>query len=753
MSDEQIRDALERAADVVPDEDLSHTAWYAGRSRKRRTSRAWWGAGAAAAAAAVVGVIALNSGALSLPESGPAGTGGDESGATATAVPEIHDPRQSLRGEPTTLAFTSQDGDLSESGLEHSGVLVPWSAGAGSPATWRLVEEVPAVPVFPDGDGIVLTFDGGLWSVRGCGVSMQAPGSVLGSRVAITGEWDIEPDPDPGASCVSHQWLDAQRWASFLGSAPYVGQDGTTLVLNGSVGDVPLEQVAVGFARPEATYRAAGGPDSEGPARAATWDDLAGGWVAAPLEDLTAQVRGFQFVDAQGTPNAGPSSDSSSDPAVRLTSPTTGELTVEGCAGGWFPESWLLGGEDASVFADPLGYFRPVSAVGCTGPGTQEQALVSALLRGQAELTVHGDYLVIEGWISPDALGPPPLANRRPDTLMPATQVPDLERLPSTPGLLPEVMEIPGGEEVTGDLPALADDPVDRFTAAAVPEQPDSPLLVLGPDQRWRVAATDVGGVGSGPDLVLRPQLLDTSISPEGDWLAYRTEASAVILSTAGEALEFDTNGAVGDAFPGDFLWLDDDRLAVRLGEDRAMIIDAASGEVASSTWIGAEAELTPWQVAVDAVAGEPLAEGFGSGEVVLQEWDTAGALVEERPLEFTGRLGSAPGLAQDRVAITVTTQDPSVIEPQGWDGVKPESVDLVLAYDGAGGSYLNVLQVDPGLAVTPLRWVDRGTLVVQVTVEGAVHYLLWDSMNGGLSRLTQVELTVPVQGPTLGSP
>ncbi len=36
MSDDEIRDALERAADVVLDEDLSHTAWYVGCSRKRR---------------------------------------------------------------------------------------------------------------------------------------------------------------------------------------------------------------------------------------------------------------------------------------------------------------------------------------------------------------------------------------------------------------------------------------------------------------------------------------------------------------------------------------------------------------------------------------------------------------------------------------------------------------------------------------------------------------------------------------------
>ena len=725
MSDDEIRDALERAADVVPDPDLSQTAWYAGRSRKRRTSRAWWGAGAAAAAAAVIGAVAWGGFPL-LGDSGPAGTAGDEAGQTATVEPTPGPDAQGMHGQPEVLAFTSGDG-----ALEHTGVLQPWTGDSGSETTWRLMDDLGQEPLFPDGAGITLAFDGSTWSLRGCGLSMRAEGTMSDGRVDLTGDWAIEPDPDPGASCVWHTWLDPDRWQSFFDSAPVVGQDGTSLLLSGSVGAEPtLEHLAVGFARTGVTD-----PETA-PARAATWEDLAAGWVEAPVDDdLVAAIPEHTFVGhGDGT-----------DPPVELTSPQAGEVSIGGgCGPTLLDESWLLDTGGTAAFLDPHAFF---TASLCEAPGAEQQSMVTSLLRSGGTVTVHGDYLVVQGWVDVGADDPQDPTDTRPAALNPPVQLTDLTPLSQAKTLLPEVLAVPGD----GILP-LADDPTDRFTAAIVLEDDEVSLLVLGSDQRWRTAATGVGGMSRDGQFALIPPLVDTSISPTGEWLAYRAAFSTngtdgnivIVTASTGEVREFPTDGEWPDNFPNDFFWLDDDRLAVDLREDRAMVVDASSGQVTHDTSWSEARELTPWHIVVQAP------DDMTPGPVVLQQWDAAGEVVEEVPLDFTASPGGESVLAEDRVTTLVRTEDVAVIEP-GWDGVTPESVDLVLTLDGTQET-VNVLQADRSFEVFPVRWVDRGSLIVHVWADDRPHYLLWDTQNGGVHLLTEPDLPTLRSGPVFGS-
>ncbi|WP_256840626.1 hypothetical protein [Ornithinimicrobium faecis] len=728
MSKNEIRDALDRAAEMVPDPDLSHTAWSAGRSRKRRTSRAWWSAGGAVAAATLVGAIAWNGGALSLPDSGPAGTAGDDTARTSEAGPTsgVEEPDRS--GQPTMLAFTSEKGEIGHAG----GVLEPWAPDNGSTTTWHLTDELmwmggPEQAEQHD-PGITLTLEEGTWSVRGCGLSLQAPGTVTEGRVVITGDWDVDPDPDPAATCVPNRasWRDSEWWETLLSGSPLVAQDGTTLLLSGTVGEEPvLEPVSVGFKLSDVAT------PQIGAARAATWEDLAQDWMEVPLEDLTAQFPGREFVDTETEPEAD----------LKLTSPGVGDLSIAGGCGGGFTQSWLLDTGEAAIFHDP---FEVVLAVGCDGPGVRQQSLVTGMLRDGGEISVHGDYLVIDGWVNPTVLDPqPPVEDPRPEILSPAMQLIDLEQLTQAATLLPEVLEPP-----TDGILTLTEDPTESFIAAVVSED-DGALLVLGPGQQWRTAAIGVGRVTPSPHLSIggSTPLLDTSISPTGHQLAYRTnEGIVIVTASTGEAAQHQAGGQYPDTVPNDFFWLDDDRLAVDLREDRAMIIDTSTGQVTHDASWSQLREMTPWRIVVQAAEDEESGEIEQSGPVVLQQLDGAGDVVEETPLGFTSQPGYQSALAEDRVATVITTQDPTVIEPEGWQGEVPESVSLVLAKDGTLNN-LSVLQADAD-TVTPVRWVDRGTLIVRVADDGLTHYVLWDTQNGGLTLVTEADATQFRAGP-----
>lgn len=729
MSENEIRDALERAADAVPDQDLSHTAWSAGRSRKRRTSRAWWGASGAVAAATLAGVIAWNGGALSLPDSGPAGTAGDDAARTSEAGPTSWTDESVRSGQPTMLTFTSEKGEIEPPG---GGVLEPWNPDDGSATTWHLTDDLMWL-VEPEqaedhDPGITLTLEQGTWSVRGCGLALQAPGTVIDGRVVTTDAWDIDPDPDPGVACAPSPtpWRDSEWWQSLLSGSPLVARDGTVLLMSGTVGQEPVhEPVSVGFTRSDVTDPKAGA------ARAATWEDLTQDWVEAPLEHLTAQIPDREFVDTETDPDAD----------LQLTSSEIGDLSItgSGCVGGGFTHSWLLDTGGSSLFLDQQ-EFR--TAVGCFGPGARQESLITGMLTTGAQISIHGDYLVIDGWVDPAAIDPqPPVEDPRPDLLSPAMQLPDLKQLTQADTLLPEVLEPPAD-----GIPTLIEDPTDTFVAAVVSEDHDNALLVLGTDQQWRIAATGVAGVSRDGLLMLMPSILDTSISPAGDQLAYRSDASMVVITAStGEAVEFET-GEFPDNFVNDFFWLDDDRLAVDLREDRAMVIDTSTGQVTHDDSWSQLRQITPWRIIVQTSEDDESGEVEQSGPVVLQQLDAAGEVVEETPLGFTSQPGYRSALAEDRVATVITTQDANMIEPEGWQGEVPESVSLVLAKDGTLNN-LSVLQADAD-TVTPVRWVDRGTLIVRVTGDGLTHYVLWDTQNGGLTLLTQSDATQFRGGP-----
>lgn len=168
------------------------------------------------------------------------------------------------------------------------------------------------------------------------------------------------------------------------------------------------------------------------------------------------------------------------------------------------------------------------------------------------------------------------------------------------------------------------------------------------------------------------------------------------------------------------------------------MVIDTSTGQVTHDASWSQLRQITPWRIIVQTSMDDGPGEVEQSGPVVLQQLNSAGDVVEETPLGFTSQPGDQSALAEDRVATVITTQDPAVIEPEGWQGEAPESVSLVLAKDGTL-DILSVLQVDAE-TVTPVRWVDRGTLLIRVVGDGFHHFVLWDSQNGGLTVLTTAD-------------
>lgn len=397
MTHKDLHDALERAADPVGEVDLVDAAWSAGRAQRTRRRTAIGVGGAAMAAAAVVGAVALSGGLQQQGSPDPAGTPGpsgtqaepdgtptdgvDQSEPTRIETPSGFPPR----GTHVVLAFAA------DKDWEPSGDLEPATAEATVDRDYWLIEPetlgTEPEPVAPDGTGIQLSFDGQQVSVRGCGLDMQAPGTVDGT-VQVLGDWQVEPDPDPGIACVWHEWLGQDRWREFLGAGPTVASDGPILVLSGLVGDEPIrEDTSVVFTR-------LGVADPQnGVYRAATWRDLSQGWVELGPERAGEELTGAPVAD----PNP--------DHAVTLDSPGTGEVTIDtGCNGvgltGWLRAS---GEGDSSL----LGVLMPVTAMGCTGPTDTEESLWAALLSGQNTVSINGDYLTVQGWPPTDLVQTP----------------------------------------------------------------------------------------------------------------------------------------------------------------------------------------------------------------------------------------------------------------------------------------------------------------------------------------------------------
>lgn len=97
--------------------------------------------------------------------------------------------------------------------------------------TWRVLDPAAGMePYYADSDLFAsLTFDGSRWAVRDCGLDLSAPGTA-GEQVRITGEWELGPDPDPGAACASA--ANSGGWVDFMGGHPWISRSGQTLVLS-----------------------------------------------------------------------------------------------------------------------------------------------------------------------------------------------------------------------------------------------------------------------------------------------------------------------------------------------------------------------------------------------------------------------------------------------------------------------------------------------------------------------------------------
>lgn len=380
MTHKDLHDALDRAADPVGEVDLVDAAWGAGRAQRTRRRTAI-GVGGAIAAAAVVGAVALSGGLQQQGSPDPAGTPGPsgtqaEPDGTPTAGESDGSP---TAGERVALVF----GD--DGAWEYSGELEPASADQIAGGQWQLMDLTdPADGVDPAGLDIRLTFGGDQWAVRACGLDMRATGTVDQGSVAVTGDWEVVPDPDPETSCGDTPWPTQGEWQELLESGPVLTVDGATLVMTGWVGDTPeLVEAAMAFAT-----RGDSGPQPGSPTPA-TLADLEQDWVEVAAVGA-AQVLGN-----------GPWIDVAPDQAVQLL---VGDevLAFEGCNEIGWPAYWLNG---ADLIVDPAAGWTTL--VGCPdGPG-QEDELVQALLGSGPDLRLDGDYLVVTGQVPADLLEVP----------------------------------------------------------------------------------------------------------------------------------------------------------------------------------------------------------------------------------------------------------------------------------------------------------------------------------------------------------
>lgn len=702
MTNKDVHEALDRAADVVPDRDLTAAAWAEGRRIRARRRSAWLGGASGLVAAVMVGIVVLTGGG---PVGGtdPADRSGsgqpdDRADQVDTSVPRW--PEAAPQGERVVLAFT----DATE--WEVSGTLEEWAGGAGELDGMLIRELQPAFrshfPTVPH-TGTEIRFDGQSWQVDDCGLRLEGPGGIVSGRAQVSGEWTVTSAPDGAADC-GPLWSRPEQWQAFFASAPRVGRDGDLVILDGWVGSEPPRVEA------SMAFLHVGSEGRTGERREVSWEDLRDQWVEA--DPATAS-------QAIGLPV---SVDLAPDLDAVLTSSGPGEFQVQSCNRLFVESSWLR--ISASERVELVTAGMATTLAGCGGPGGEQDRLLQSLLAGGATMARYGDYLYVAGWV-PETLDPQAHAEAPPsdpgaEPIYPNTVLPAVERLsslPQVPSALPADLSPP-----SGDLPLLSDDPVDRIVLA-VYERGD--VAVMGTDHRWRQAAADVdptlleGRMAAGFPLSIH------SVSPAADRLAYVTREEIVVVeATTGRTQSFDTGGE----WPSSWSWVSEHEVAFR-HTDGDVVIDAVTGERRTIQAHPAWANTGPW-VVTGPVEGAP-------GGIGLQHWAPPGQLTDERALGFRGLLEWWQVTAPGRGAAKIGEVDG--VEPLVGPGDEVTVFDLVVAHDETSTSRL--LQVNRSdtvddLVVFPVRWLDRGQLLVHVHGNGTAHLVVWDTENGDIQRL-----------------
>lgn len=372
MTDHDLYEVLDRAADPVGEVDLLEAAWTGGRRQRNRHRVGWAAAGGVLVAAAVLGVVSV---------AGPLGA--DEPPAPAGETDAPMGPDGDVeRGTPEVLVF-GDDFTLGESRLLEAATTSDVETGQ-----WQLMEGLQ--PVYPQGVGVRLTYTDGEWTVRACGLDLRAQGGIAAGRVEITSHWRVLPDPDPGAGCAGGRWHSVAEWESLMAREPWVGTADGTLVLAGwTPEDLWTGERSPLLAEATMAFARTGVADPEAGAESAvTSEMLDDQWVEVPAAQATAALgdRSWADPDPRKLVRMGMSDD-----AFHLSG---------SCNRMWMPGFWSL---DAQTFL--LGGF--LTTAGCTKEASEQDSLVQALFSSYPQMRVNGDYLVVTGRVPEELVSAP----------------------------------------------------------------------------------------------------------------------------------------------------------------------------------------------------------------------------------------------------------------------------------------------------------------------------------------------------------
>ncbi len=381
MTDRDLYEVLDRAADPVGEVDLLVAAWAVGCRQRRRRRAAWVASGGVLVAATLLGAVPLV-GWLSGTET-PAPAGQSEAPEPGEASDTAQGPDSDVRrGAPAVLVL-GDNFTLGDSRTLDTATTAQVEGGQ-----WQLMDG-GLRPIYPQGVGVRLTHSAGEWAVRACGLDIKVAGGVADGRVELTDDWQILPDPDPGASCVGGPWHSAGEWQDLMATRPWVGTTDGTLVLAGWAGQSPqLVEASMAFARADE-------PDPRtGPESPVTFTDLEDEWVEVPAERARAALTDEAWVDA--------------DPAHRLRLqkirlPDTGEvLSLQGCNDLETPAFWSVSGGTLVLGA------TSGTDMMCYDEAALEDRLAPALFGSYPRMRLSGDYLVVTGGV-PEEFVPGPL--------------------------------------------------------------------------------------------------------------------------------------------------------------------------------------------------------------------------------------------------------------------------------------------------------------------------------------------------------
>lgn len=286
--------------------------------------------------------------------------------------------------DPPEPAGVPQVALLSEGEWAPTGELTPLTTEEATGRRWLPVSTLsgsPEVGTDPDGDR-GLSFDGSSWGIRDCGVDITVAGGIEDGVLVTTGEPEVVPDPDPGASCTGP--LMSEHWSSILTGEPRVSTDGQILVISGATGQTPVEPAGLALA-PEGLQAPQGGPTT-----VVTAEDLAAGLQEVP-GDTAAQDVGVSDVR-----------DPQPEHATTL-SLEDGVVTIDvGCAAPLQGPAWFSHVGPAEVNWQLTAALPDVPE--CDGAAAQDAELWRQMLGQGAFLHHFGDYVIVDSGADP-ALG------------------------------------------------------------------------------------------------------------------------------------------------------------------------------------------------------------------------------------------------------------------------------------------------------------------------------------------------------------